>query len=236
MDILARKNIRALLFLMRKNNYKVYTKPYQLNIVGVRANSTVPNKFDDRLYVFWKNDKNKWEGKSYPFTTDPGTYWLKNPMHEQGTAILKQGQYEDVYKIDMHRNTYLALCQRGGKVTVIRDYDRNAILDFNNGKEMTGMFGINIHRANKKGNTKEIGKNSAGCQVFQDADDFAEFMTLAQRHKLLHGNSFTYTLFDERAYTRSLKRRGVYAIAGAALILAAWSLIRVASNKPIIPR
>jgi hypothetical protein len=31
-------------------------------------------------------------------------------------------------------------------ITVLRDYDRNAILDFWNGKPETGMFGINIHR------------------------------------------------------------------------------------------
>ena len=54
-----RKNIKAVLSLLKRNGYKIYDKPYELNIVGVRKDTTLPNQFDDRLYVIWKNDKNK---------------------------------------------------------------------------------------------------------------------------------------------------------------------------------
>jgi len=216
MQVAERKNIRGLLSLMKSKGYQINDKPYQLNIVGVRADSNVPNKFDDKMYVFW-NSENGWQGKYFTVTTDPGTYWLNNPMQKEGTAILKQGQYINSHKIGLHQGKYKALTQQK-PVTVIRDYDRNALLDFNNGKEDTGLFGINIHRANATGTTKNIDKYSAGCQVFENADDFAKFLELAEKHNTMYGNNFTYTLVDERALNRAMKRKLVYLLGGIGAI------------------
>lgn len=185
--------------------YKIYSRPFELNIVGVRANSTVPNSFDDTINVFYKNNSGDWQYHKFPATTDPGTFWLRNLMNPQGTAIVKQGQYIGSHGIGIHRGKYQALTQKR-PLTVIRDYDRDAVLDFNNGKEQTGIFGINIHRASVNGTTKFVEKHSAGCQVFANIDDFNLFMQLAQRHKQLYGNDFTYTLIDERALVREAKK------------------------------
>jgi hypothetical protein len=212
MQVAERKNIRGLLSLMKSKGYQINDKPYQLNIVGVRSDANTPNKFDDKMYVFW-NTENGWEGKYFTITTDPGTYWLNNPMQPSGTAILKQGQYINSYKIGLHQGKYKALTQQK-PVTVIRDYDRNAILDFNNGKEDKGLFGINIHRANATGTTKTIDKYSAGCQVFENAEDFAKFLELAEKHNTMYGNNFNYTLVDERALNRAMKRKLVYLLGG----------------------
>jgi hypothetical protein len=230
MEITKRKNIRALIALMRRKGYVIYDKPYQLNIVGVRNDSTTPNSFDDTMYVFWKDDAGKWQGKFYNITTDPGTYWLNNPENPQGTAILKEGQYINSHQIGLHRGNYKALTQKN-PVTVLRDYDRNAVLDFVNGKEDTGLFGINIHRASATGTTKTIDKYSAGCQVFENADDFANFLSLADKHKDLYGNNFTYTLVDERAYNRMLKRRGIYIIGGILAIGAGYFIYKWYTKK-----
>lgn len=56
----------------------------------------------------------------------------------KGMASLKPG-FWPVYRFDKHKGQYLALCQRAGVVTVLRDGD--------DGKpyEDTGEFGINIH-------------------------------------------------------------------------------------------
>ncbi len=190
---------------MTERGYKIYSRPFELNIVGIRANSTVPNSFDDTLNIFYKNSSGDWQHHRCPATTDPGTFWLRNLMNPQGTAILKQGQYIGSHGIGMHRGKYLALTQKR-PLTVIRDYDRDAILDFNNGKEQTGIFGINIHRASINGTTKFVEKHSAGCQVFANINDFNLMMQLAQRHKQLYGNDFTYTLIDERALVREAKK------------------------------
>jgi hypothetical protein len=235
MEIGNKKTIRALLKLAVEKGYKIYDRPNELNIWNVRKNTTVPNQFDDMMYVFWKNDSGKWVGKQYPITTDPGTYWLNKPMNAKGTAILKEGQYIDAYQQGMHRSKYKALVQRK-PVTVIRDYDRNAVLDFYNGKEDTGLHGINIHRANSTGTTKSINKYSAGCQVFANADDFAEFLKLTDSHKAIYGNQFTLSLVDERAYLRKLKRYGVYLLSGLIIAGAVWTGYRAYKNKPIIPK
>ncbi len=211
--------VGRLITALHKKGYKIYRRPYELNIVGVRSRSVVPNSFDDHLHVFCRNKFGGWDYFVYPITTDPGTFWLRQPLNPQGTGILADGQYEDVYAIDFHRGKYLALCQRLGTVTVIRDYDRDAILDFNNGTPVTGWFGINIHHAESVGTTKKVDKYSAGCQVFANSDDFNRFMQMCQRHKTLYANKFTYTLIDLRALVRAGLKRGAVAAGIGALAL-----------------
>lgn len=192
--------------ILKDYGFVLHTKPYQLNIVGLRGKSINSNSFDDEIHVFYTKPDGTWNYHIYPGTTDPGTYWLNNPSYEAGAAILAQGQYVNAYAIGLHKGLYEALVQVR-PVTVIRDYDRNAVLDFNNGTKQTGYFGINIHRAESSGTTKFINKYSAGCQVFQNAEDFAEFLSLARQHEKLYGNRFTYTLVDFRALRRvTLKR------------------------------
>jgi hypothetical protein len=198
---------------LRFKTYETFVRPYELNIVGIRSDSTLPNRFDDEIHVFFKNGSGKWIHYIFPATTDPGTYWLQNPMSPQGTAILKQGQYKGAYQIGLHRGKYNALVQ-SKPVTVLRDYDRNAILDFWNGKPNTGMFGINIHRASVNGTTKSVDSYSAGCQVFANINDFNLFMQLCEKHKQLYGNSFTYTLIDKRAIAREQKKTMAVSLAG----------------------
>jgi len=184
-----------LIAALMAQGYRVFTRPFELNIVGLRSDSLIPNVFNDTINVLFKDDKGAWQLHSYAATTDPGTYWLKNPLNPQGTAILKAGQYLNSHMIGLHRNKYTALVQRN-PVTVIRDIKRDGRLDFS-GNEDTGQFGINIHRALQEGTTKYIDKFSAGCQVFANAEDFNAFMDLCERHKQLYGNSFTYTLLHE---------------------------------------
>ncbi|MEO7982931.1 MAG: hypothetical protein ABI688_02505 [Bacteroidota bacterium] len=205
--------LAAIVQALHIKTFEIYTRPYELNIVGIRADSTVPNRFDDEIHVFFKNNTSQWIHYIFPATTDPGTYWLQNPMNAQGTAILMQGQYKGAYQIGLHRSKYYALVQRK-PITVLRDYDRNAVLDFWNGKPDTGIFGVNIHRASLNGTTKTVDNYSAGCQVFANINDFNLFMQLCEKHKQLYGNSFTYTLIDKRAIAREQKRKVAISLAG----------------------
>ncbi len=198
--------------ILRNKGYALFTRPYELNIVGIRSKNTKANSFDDELHVFYKIKALKWEYHIFKVTTDPGTYWLENPMQAKGTAILAQGQYINAYHIGMHQGKYKALVQQK-PVSILRDYDRNAWLDFLNGNKETGMFGINIHRAMVQGKTKHIDRFSAGCQVFENSKDFDHFLTMCDKHVQLYGNSFTYTLFDFRAIRReSIKRIAIGAL------------------------
>jgi len=192
--------------ILKSKGFLLFTRPYELNIVGLRAKDTKPNTFQDEIHVFYKETATKWNYHVYKATTDPGTFWLKNPAAPQGTAILMEGQYKNCYGLGIHHGEYLALVQVR-PITVYRDYDRTEMIQLKDATKQTGMFGINIHHAKSKGTTKYIDNYSAGCQVFANAEDFAEFIQLCQKHKSLYGNEFTYTLIDFRAVRRVTIRR-----------------------------
>jgi len=173
---------------------------YNINIIGVRSTEQIPNKFNDSLIVLYKRANKEWVADTHKITTDPGVYWLNNPMNVAGTAILVPGQYRGVYKIDGHGQTkYEALCQRAGTVKVYRDNNKDEVHDMEPSTITEGYYGINIHRASKSREiTEDIDKWSAGCQVFKSNADFSGFMTIVNTSAKRYGNRFTYTLLDEK--------------------------------------
>lgn len=171
-------------------------KPYNVNIIGYRTKNTKPYAFDDFLYLIYRDNHLNWVIKQYAVTTDPGQYYLKNPINVNGTAILVPGQYIGAYKVGLHRNEYQSLVQ-AEKVKVYRDSNRDEILDFDPKTVDEGYFGINIHRAKKSGTTESIGLWSAGCTVFSKNYEFNQFMSIINKSKKLYGNRFTYTLIEE---------------------------------------
>jgi len=185
--------LQNILNAMAKKRYIVYQEPYRLNIVGVRVSNPIPDSFDDSINVFYKDAGGNWQFNSFVGTTDPGAKYLNTPINPNGTAIVKPGQYINSHKIGLHRGEYTALVQQG-KLTVIRDTNKDSTLDFNSGKEETGYFGINIHRATDNGISKTVGGWSAGCQVFASSSDFARFIDLCKQHSAKYGNNFSYTL------------------------------------------
>jgi hypothetical protein len=189
-------SLQNILNAMARKKYIIYQEPNKLNIVGVRANTAEPNSFDDTINVFYKNSGGSWQFKSYRSTTDPGTFYLNAPMNVNGTAIVIPGQYINSHQIGLHKGEYTALVQRG-PIKVTRDFNKDSKLDFKSGREETGYFGINIHRATSSGTSTTVNKWSAGCQVFASSSEFAEFISLCQQHSSQHGNNFTYTLLEE---------------------------------------
>lgn len=201
-----RPTLSSVIDVMSDKGYRVFntpSKPFNLNIVGVRTKSKVPETFDDWITVFYRSN-NHWIFNAFPATTDPGLYYLGDEMGtERGTAILKEGQYRSAYEIGKHQGRYKALCQKDGpdgKVTVIRDFDQDRRLDYDTGREETGNFGINIHRANVAGASVNVGRWSAGCQVICDPFQFNYFLDLCERGRKVFGNSFTYTLLHQRDF------------------------------------
>ena len=188
--------LQSILSSFEKLSYNLFTAPYQLNIVGVRNRNMISNTFNDQIIVFCKDDSGAWVVHVFTATTLPGVYWLRNPMNKNGTAILMEGQYKDSHQIGLHRGKYSALIQKSA-VKVLRDNDRNGFANVKALTIETGYFGINIHRADASFTSLKIGKYSAGCQVFANPKEFDLFMQLANNHKKLHGNSFTYTLLSQ---------------------------------------
>jgi hypothetical protein len=105
------------------------------------------------------------------------------------------GNVLDAQSYERERNCYPALVQCA-PVAVYRDNNKDKIEDFDPRTIEWGDFGINIHRSNPVKETTTIHKWSAGCQVFANPLDFAEFMNLVQKSSAAFGNSFTYTLLN----------------------------------------
>ena len=185
--------------VFKKLNYVYNTKPYMLNIVGIRVNE-VPNTFDDTMVVFWKDNNNVWNKREYPITTDTGTFWLNNPMEKKlGSGMMKEGQYLDTYKIGKHRGKYNALRQEK-IVCAYRERDKDDIFTFNENSVGCGKYSMNIHKAGIKSDV--VNNWSAGCQVFSKTADFNEFMKLVYKQQEYYPNTlYTYTLLDTRNYT-----------------------------------
>ncbi len=183
----------------KKKGYAFFENgDYNLNILGIRNDSGKADKFDDNINVLYKVGGD-WVVDAYPATTEPGVNILKRPIVKGGTAILIPGQYRGVYKIDTHggKRKYKAVCQRLGKVKIWRDDNRDRVPDYV-GQVHEGMYGINIHRQWGPDDREYTGGVSAGCQVFQSSVDFYEFMETCDIASSEWGNSFTYTLLDER--------------------------------------
>lgn len=115
--------------------------------------------YDDAIFLITESVFAAFNGN-----TDPSRYRKgQGTGAGKGMARLKAGYYV-AYSFDKHRGKYLAICQRRGKVTVIRDGSPDY--------EDTGMFGINIHC----GSTHHT--SSEGCQTIPPSQ-WDAFMNLA---------------------------------------------------------
>ena len=164
-----------------------YTWFEHINFVGVRSKANLPNQFDD-LFGVIIGSQIQW----FSCTTNAGTHWLRNLLNKKGTALLKPSQYIDTWKIGFHQGKYEAFVQ-AKPVTVYRDKNLNDIAE-ESAVTDTGMFGINIHRANDKFISKLVDKWSAGCQVLNNPADFTNLLSLGKQSKR---DFFTYTLLKE---------------------------------------
>ena len=176
-----------ILKVLATKNYTIYTE--DLNLIGIRLDMTYSNKFDDTFCVF-NNDV----FHLFDCTTDPGMYWTQEFMNPDGTAVLKPGQYIDSHQIGLHQGSYKALVQ-AIPITVYRDNNKDNIIDYIN--PQTGVFGINIHRANPQWKSVQVDKWSAGCTVIADPKEFDILMNLAEKSKQ---KRFTYTLIEHKDF------------------------------------
>jgi hypothetical protein len=182
--------------MYNQKKYKFYTDAYDLNIFAIRAKDPVVDSFDDCIGIAYVDEKGNQCLELAPGTTDPGLYWLKTPMNESGTAILKEGFYKSLWKIGMHKD-YRALVQVN-PVTYYRDNNRDDKLNLIPGTECTGVIGTNLHHSNYNGVSYVVGKWSAGCIVYANIKDFNKMMTLADRQVIYnHGSCFSFALFNE---------------------------------------
>lgn len=182
----------------KKKGYRIYDNEagFDLNIGGIRTDSREPNKFDDFVFQFYRAN-GQWIFNLFIATTDPGLYWLENPMNIKGTAILVPGQYKGGFKIGKHKGKYECLVQKIA-LPVYRDNNNDRVLDYGKMPIDTGFHGIHIHRASASHKSVQVDKWSAGCQVLADPLQFGLFMSTCRKGAKAFGDSFTYTLLEEK--------------------------------------
>ena len=100
----------------------------------------------------------------------------------KGTAILVPGQYRGCWAIGKHNGKYKALVQIK-PVKVYRDGNKDMIYDLLPETINEGLFGINIHRSNEAITRNTVDMYSAGCQVFNNPNDFKNFIAICEKQK-----------------------------------------------------
>lgn len=170
---------------------------YDLNIIGIRnVKNPKDNLFDDEIVIAYRLNE-KWITETAAFTTDPGRYWLTKPDYKACAVYYHPQQARGAYKIDLHRG-YKALRQIQ-PVQFWRDTNKDEHANYE-GAIHKGLIGLNIHRSStNKGGSTYVDRWSAGCQVFQNNDDFQRFLELCENQiKSLGYRTFTYTLISNK--------------------------------------
>jgi hypothetical protein len=183
--------------VLKAKGYKEFTADGVPNIVGIRSNDKDGEDYDDKCWVWWYFKGEIDESHYYTITTNPGTYYLRNPIAgTKGTAILVPGQYLGCWALGSHKGQP-AFIQTEGKVKVYRDADKDGELDTDQKTIEEGYFGINLHHGSLA-DANVIGKWSAGCQVWRFADAHQKLIQkiegLAMRNKI---KRFSYTLLNQ---------------------------------------
>ena len=204
MELLTPENIKSYFAAKEYKFFDTPGKKLNINIIGVRRDNRGSNTFDDFILVMYREDETMISHR-WLATTDPGKYWLMNPSNPKGTAVLVPGQYRGTWQLGKHQGRYKALVQRK-PVKVYRDDNKDEIIDFNNIITLIdeGYFGINIHRSNPYKESYVVNKWSAGCQVFKKVEDYNKFIQLCSDSAKIYGNSFSYTLIDEKDLRKHL--------------------------------
>jgi hypothetical protein len=208
-------DVFMLLKSLKKKNYKIYERPFEMNIVGIRKvtqGDKYTNSFSDDLYLFYKNENDIWQIHKYPISTMPGVYKAKvvekdgtkklrrdpNGMNVKmtevmkargGLGILKEMQYIDVYKIGIF-NKNQAMVTGGRAQNFYRDKTDGMRITFS--KEGKGSVGMFMHKG--FGGGQAVNNWSEGCQVFKASSHMSEFFEKCKIHRDKYGNKFTYTL------------------------------------------
>lgn len=183
--------VSRLLTILRSKGYKIFTRPFELNIIAERSASVRSETFDDRLHVLFRDNMNRWLHHEYEVTTDPSTYYIDNPVVPQGYGFIKKGQYVNAYRKGYHKGR--PALEQVRPITVVRNYDVKGIFRSITGQEQSGLFGNNIH--DMKGSMFNA---SAGCIVFSRDHEYQEFLRLVSGHAGIYKNAFTLTLIDFR--------------------------------------
>lgn len=215
-------DVNRIISAMQKKGYKIMTRPYECNIVGIRRQyegQKYSNAFKDDLFLFFKVDNtDRWETYKFKISTMPGYYSAfekdgdikvdktgKSPNIKQSPIMLKRGtppnngqgilmeaQYLNIFAIGQHSGA--PAMKALGPQKFYRDNSPGDIIKYTGRGQ--GYAGMLIHRGYPGGTA--VNNWSEGCQVFAKESELMKFFSLCEKHKNTYGNKFHYTLMLER--------------------------------------
>lgn len=198
--------------LYLSHGYRFRKEPMALNLHGVRSRISQSNKFDDLGGIAWIDEKGQKNLFNFWMTTDPGKYYLQNPMKKDGCIIVVPNQYIEVYGRGLHNGSYECFKQ-AKPMLYVRDYNKDTIIDFELYRDpeqlrlraFWGMNGTNFHRASQWKILQAVERYSAGCQVVQRPETFKKLIDLRDKSVEFGYSFWDYTLFEEGFKTNYAK-------------------------------
>lgn len=182
-----------------------WTKPFDLNLFGIRSASDVPDAWDDVIGVAYVDNAGARRCERWVATTDPGRHYLEHPMTPLGTVVVEPGYHRGLWAPGLHTG-YPALVQVG-TLTYRRDGDLDAVIDRDGTLiESTGN-GVNLHHGS---GAAKVGRYSAGCQVVRMPSALTRLLSLVEQQRLHgHGTRVSYGLVDVRQSPGALPLLGL---------------------------
>lgn len=170
---------------MISKGYLISRDPDTTNIVYVEGaeydgqpNKDEPNYFNDRRLLLYFKDGWRFAHNAQA-TTEPGTYYTKNPLNPQGAARIAFGQYV-AWQHGIHNGSQIALVQVA-PIEVYRDRNRDGKRSISDPRDI-GTFHINQHTTNHSGPAPTtIGKWSAGCLVGRRRQEHLIFLDILRK-------------------------------------------------------
>lgn len=218
---------RDVLECVEAKGYTINKTPYMLTFVGIRATVQNTNNFNDIVCaIMFGTEGELLHAHTWDATTDPGTYWLENPMNSRGTAIVKPGFYKSLWYMDFARINKLPFWKNGRLVSlyegvqiarsyvakqkhlfrqlkplvVYRDNNKDHKLDLRD--EQVGKYYINFHTTHKYLWTPDVvNRWSAGCQVLRYQANYCHAVWLGMKQYFMSPqrlNTFDYILIEEK--------------------------------------
>ena len=194
--------IERIIEVMIASEMKVFTRPFDVTLGGIRTKDNSSNEFNDFLFAMYHDKNGKIIHEIVEGTTDAGLYYRLHPMHVEGTAIIQHGvQHRSAYQLQDPKKDIKQRGHRGqkafrqiAKMLYWRDADRDKYLDFD-GEEQNDIFATNGHFMGTIG--KLVNNWSAGCwgAIIMNMNKLFKIAQVQIDHNL--GDKFSFALLHE---------------------------------------
>ena len=148
-------DVDVLIQLLKNKNYKIYDRPYEMNIVSIRnqclsKGQNYTNDFCDDIYIFYRDELNRWHIKKYKYSTMPGSEFTltENWIKEQNLSSIEN----DYWKTKINKKITLKEFYKGppkvnssilpSNESLITKKDSNEVPGLSSNNSVFNNFGV----------------------------------------------------------------------------------------------